>query len=159
MDLQAAYRKTAKGEEEIATRSYRLASRLRSVLVMADGKILGGELLRRAAMLGDGEALLATLLEGGFVEATGNAAAASAAPAPAAFGDAHKAAARFAAHYLLEALGPASDMIGARIESCRDAATLRGLLESAREAVRAGAGRKRAEDFWAALQARLPGLE
>ncbi len=151
MNLQAVFRKTPKGDEEIATRACRLSARLRSVLIMVDGKCLGGELLKRASVLGDGEALVGALLEGGFIEA-----AATTVKAPVAFGDAHREAVRFASRYLLDALGPASDAMGARIEACRDPIELASLLESVREAIRVGVGKNRADDFWSGVTARLP---
>jgi hypothetical protein len=46
------YDKTAKGREEIATRKYQLATRLRTLLVMVDGHKPEEELLRNVAGLG-----------------------------------------------------------------------------------------------------------
>lgn len=46
------YDKTAKGREEIATRRYQLAPRLRTLLVMVDGHRPEDELLRNVAGLG-----------------------------------------------------------------------------------------------------------
>ncbi|MBA5685456.1 hypothetical protein [Rugamonas apoptosis] len=46
------YDKTAKGREEIATRCYQLAPRLRTLLVMVDGHRPDDELLRNVAGLG-----------------------------------------------------------------------------------------------------------
>lgn len=46
------YDKTAKGREEIATRRYQLAPRLRTLLVMVDGHRPDDELLRNVAGLG-----------------------------------------------------------------------------------------------------------
>lgn len=46
------YDKTAKGREEIATRRYQLAPRLRTLLVMVDGRRPEDELLRNVAGLG-----------------------------------------------------------------------------------------------------------
>ena len=69
MNLQAVFRKTVKGDEEVATRACHLSARLRSVLIMVDGKSIGAELLKRASVLGDGEALVGALLDGGFIEA------------------------------------------------------------------------------------------
>jgi hypothetical protein len=149
--LQAVFRKTPKGDEEIATRACHLSARLRSVLIMVDGKIVGAELLKRASVLGDGPALVGALVDGGFIEA-----AATTVHAPAAFGAAHRETVRFASHFLLEVLGPASDAMGARIEACRDPAALASLLESFRETIRVSAGKKQAEDFWSGVTARLP---
>jgi hypothetical protein len=105
---------------------------------MADGKTSAADIEKRAAFLGDPEALLGALISGGFVETVG-----SAAPK--------------ASRYLFDVLGPASDMIGARVEACRDPAQLISLLEQCREAIQVGAGRKKAEEFWSGVNARLAG--
>jgi hypothetical protein len=152
MDPQAAYRKTQKGEQEVATRACRLSARMRSVLIMVDGRILGAELLRRAAALGEGGALLGALIEDGFIE-TAQPAAQQATQAPA-FGAAHQDLVRYASRFLLESLGPASDAMGVRIEACRDAGELAVMLDECREMIRVGAGRRKAEEFWAGVTAR-----
>jgi hypothetical protein len=61
------YDKTAKGKEEIATRKYRLAPRLRALLVLIDGRRTEEELLRNVAGLGLGASALAELVEHGHV--------------------------------------------------------------------------------------------
>lgn len=63
----AVYDKTAKGREEIATRVYRLAPRLRTLLVMVDGKHPMGDLLANVAGLGLNETSVTDLLEEGFI--------------------------------------------------------------------------------------------
>jgi hypothetical protein len=154
MTLPAAYKKTPKGEEEIATRGHRLSARERSVLVMADGKTSGLDLAKRAAALGDPDVLLGALIEGGFIEPIGQV---TPSEPVAAFGAVHREASRFAARYLLEALGPASDILSERVETCRDPMALIVLFERCREAIQAGAGKKKAEEFWAGLTGRLFG--
>ncbi|MES2160417.1 MAG: hypothetical protein V4476_04610 [Pseudomonadota bacterium] len=61
------YDKTAKGRDEIATRKYQLAPRLRSLLVLIDGRRTEEELLRNVAGLGLTIAALDELLEGGLI--------------------------------------------------------------------------------------------
>ncbi|WP_332856185.1 hypothetical protein [Duganella sp. S19_KUP01_CR8] len=61
------YDKTAKGRDEIATRKYQLAPRLRSLLVLIDGRRSEEELLRNVAGLGLTIAALNELLEGEFI--------------------------------------------------------------------------------------------
>lgn len=162
MDLQSAYRKTAKGEQEIATRASGLSARVRSVLIMVDGRISGADLLKRAGALGEGGALVGTLIEGGFIEpiATAAGAPASGSATTAAgrteFVPAHLDTIRFASRFLVEALGPAFDELGGRIEACRDPAKLMHLLEGVRDVIGSNAGRKKAEAFWAGVTARLP---
>ena len=60
------FEKTDKGREEITTRKYQLASRLRSLLVMVDGKQTTSELLTKVAQLGLDEQSIAELLEKEF---------------------------------------------------------------------------------------------
>ncbi len=60
--------KTDKGREEIVTRKYRLASRLRSLLVLIDGKKDNTELLSKVAGLGLDMQSLVELAEGEFIE-------------------------------------------------------------------------------------------
>ena len=61
------YDKTAKGREEIATRCHQLAPRLRTLLVMVDGRRPEEELLRNVAGLGLSAASVAELLEQGYI--------------------------------------------------------------------------------------------
>lgn len=61
------YDKTAKGREEIATRKHQLAPRLRTLLVLIDGRKTEEELLRNVAGLGLTSDALNTLLEGEFI--------------------------------------------------------------------------------------------
>ena len=56
------YEKSEKGREEITTRKYQLASKLRTLLVMVDGIQTADSLLKRVAPLGLTEANLSELL-------------------------------------------------------------------------------------------------
>src|SRR6476661_51991 len=78
MDLH--FDKTAKGREEIATRRYQLAPRLRTLLVMIDGKQKAGELLKKVAAIGIDEQCVQELIDGGFITAPGLEAETSATP-------------------------------------------------------------------------------
>jgi hypothetical protein len=60
--------KTAKGREEIATRQHRLASRLRILLLLIDGKHSTEDLLPKVAGIGLTEAGIGELLDQGFIE-------------------------------------------------------------------------------------------
>jgi hypothetical protein len=66
MDI-AIYDKTDKGRDEIATRQHRLAPRLRTLLVMIDGRRSDGALLAGLAPLGLGADDLATLLAQDYI--------------------------------------------------------------------------------------------
>ncbi|MYM70192.1 hypothetical protein GTP45_25795 [Pseudoduganella sp. FT55W] len=61
------YDKTNKGREEIATRKYQLASRLRALLVLVDGHRTEDELLRNVAGLGLTESALQELLAEDYI--------------------------------------------------------------------------------------------
>ncbi|MGO4380233.1 hypothetical protein [Pseudoduganella sp. RAF53_2] len=64
----AIYDKTVKGREEIASRCHHLAPRMRSLLVMIDGRHAIDELLPKVSGLGLSEANVQTLLDEGFIE-------------------------------------------------------------------------------------------
>jgi hypothetical protein len=66
MDLNAVYKKTQKGLEEMAQRTV-LGMRERTLLVMVDGKTAAADLLARAQHMPDPPALLAKLIDGGFI--------------------------------------------------------------------------------------------
>src|SRR5438093_2367746 len=64
--MASVYRKTEKGLAEIETRAHRLAPRLRSALIMVDGKRNDDEL--RKLILNDPDGALKSLLDEGYVE-------------------------------------------------------------------------------------------
>jgi hypothetical protein len=72
------------------------------------------------------------------------------------FSTAHAEAVKFASHFIVEALGPAYDELGGRIEACRDPIKLATLLEGVRDVIEGNAGKKKAEAFWSGVSARLP---
>ena len=61
--------KSDKGREEIATRKYHLASRLRTLLVLMDGKHTAADLLQKVSGLGLNVQSIDELLENGFIHA------------------------------------------------------------------------------------------
>ena len=66
--MPTVYRKTTKGAAEIATRANHLAPRLRSALIVVDGKRSSAELVK--LIPGSGEEALLTLLKAGYIEPT-----------------------------------------------------------------------------------------
>ena len=60
--------KTSAGREEITTRKQHLATRLRTLLLLVDGKRNTAELMASVAGLGLDEKALIQLLEGGFIQ-------------------------------------------------------------------------------------------
>ncbi|GAB4179841.1 MAG: hypothetical protein OHK0026_13360 [Rhodocyclaceae bacterium] len=77
MDARAIYRKTDKGRDEMARRSYGLPARVRSLLILVDGRRSLRELIEQGRHFGDAEGFLRQLVEGGFVEPVPQSAAAS----------------------------------------------------------------------------------
>ncbi len=59
--------KTDKGREEVATRKYRLPSKIRSLLVMIDGNTPMENLLKKAMAIGLDEKSFTELMSGQFV--------------------------------------------------------------------------------------------
>lgn len=85
MELQQVYIKTAKGQEEIQKRVYRLPTALRRLLIMVDGRSTAAEMIERLKSMGDIAPALAELEAGGFIASASlyqQSAPANAAPAP-----------------------------------------------------------------------------
>ncbi len=160
MDLNAVYRKTQKGQEEMARRTV-LGMRERTLLVMVDGKTSATDLLARAQHMPDPGGLLARLIDGGFIEP--EKAAPAAAPAALPSGPtpqeqrAMQEAMRFAEHFLDQVLGPEADMLSEAIDRCRTLPELRARLEKTRDAIEGMGKKRKSEEFWAAAQALLEG--
>lgn len=68
MDNSAIFDKSDKGREEIITRKHKLAPRLRSLLVLVDGKKTAGELLLQLAGMGLDQSSLDQLFDQQFIE-------------------------------------------------------------------------------------------
>lgn len=145
------YRKTAKGLSEIETRANRLPPRLRSALIVVDGKRNLAEL--RPLILQPDETL-AALAEQGFIEAIREAAPPppppAAAPAPAAsaghasdFEQTRRAAVRA----LNDLLGPAAESLAIKMEKARNLGELTPLLTQGAQTVANMRGRSTAEAF------------
>ena len=164
MDLNAVYKKTQKGLEEMAQRTV-LGMRERTLLVMVDGKTVAADLLARAQHMPDPPALLAKLIDGGFIApdavASAPAAAAAAAAATAAASQSDqiivKQLKHYSEHFLDQVLGPDADMLSEAIDRCKTLPELRARLEKTREAVEGMGKRRKAEEFWLHVQALLEG--
>jgi len=157
--MSTVYRKTAKGQEEIATRVHRLQPRLRQALILVDGRRSDEDYAR---MLPQADEVLRALADGGFVEAAEVVAttppraaptmpaAATAVPAPVApappppFGDALK---REIVRSLNDQLGPMAEALAIKVERARSADELRPVLEQAQRALRDMRGSAAARAF------------
>lgn len=158
------FRKTAKGISEIETRANRLPPRLRSTLILVDGKRDSADL--KLLISQQAEETLQALLDQGFIEAVGETvrAAPPAAPLVAAAPAAAYAVAtpdfvllrRDAVRALNDALGPAAESLAIRMEKSRDLAELRLMLGQATKLVAGARGQAAAEAFSARFPSAAP---
>lgn len=153
MNQNVIFRKTAKGLEEIATRTHRLPARERSLLVQVDGKTSSAVLTAKGQALGDVAAYLDHLLAEGFIEPIEGSQPAPAAANPI---DQAREALHYACHFLVDTLGPHADALTLKLESCREFTDLMSAFEMCKNAVQSFAGPRRAQEFWSGLTARLP---
>lgn len=122
MDATALALKTEKGQQEIRTRAHGLSQKLRTLLIMVDGKSTVGQLLARFPGVSEIEANLKALVDQGFVQLAGSTAPAAApAPAPAAPAAAETQGQALSAltRMLIESLGPDADMVTGDLERAR----------------------------------------
>lgn len=157
------YHKSAKGTEAIATRQHGLGPKLRSMLIMIDGKRGFDELVRLSAMLGDTEELLGQLLDQGFIEPVAAAPAPTAhrttAPAPLAPAAAPislSEAQRFVSRRLTDLLGPNAEELCLKIEAARTVKDFQAAVARAEGILRQYKSAHTAEAFAADVQAHMP---
>jgi hypothetical protein len=159
----AIYQKTDKGVQSLATRDPVLTPKLRSMLIMVDGKRGVDELGKLAAALGEPEQLLAQLLALRMVEAVASAtppasesAGLSSAPAPLAAVPLSEAK-RFAVRRLTDLLGPTAEDLCLRVESARTAADFKVVVKRAEAVLREFGGSDMAASFARDMQSHRPG--
>ncbi len=135
MDRNAVLVKTGKGAEEVKSRTFGLAARLRSVLIMVDGNSTVADYLTRFGAIPDIEGSLQQLLDQGFVEARAGIAAAPPAPSAASAPPAPQGAGAAAAaeplpatqkeavielsRIMIDSMGPDADAFTGRLERAR----------------------------------------
>ena len=157
------YRKSGKGAEAIASRLHGLPPRLRSLLIVVDGKKDGQDLLKFAANLGDANAMVADLIEGGFIEpvpgtetlvanapeagSTPPQTAVTAAPAAAPTGIPLPQAKRLAVRLLVDLMGPMADDACIGIESAKNPEQFMSAVKKAHGLVQAFRGEDAASKF------------
>lgn len=166
MDKNTVFSKTDAGRDALASRPPALGPRLRSLLIMVDGKRRVEEFNQ---MLGDDGAvgLLEQLLQQGWIEgpraATPAAGAAplaaeagSTLPPPMAgtlpFPEARKGVVRF----INDQLGPMGESLALKVEGCRNAADLQVLLPRIRDGLRNFKGAGAVQQFDQHWAGRLP---
>ena len=157
--MGTVYRKTEKGQAEIATRQNNLALKLRSALIMVDGKRTDDELMRMIAA--PAEETLQTLLSEGYIEVIGVTAARSPAARPAADEGPstlppapHKpveTVRQQAVRFMSEQLGPLGDNLAVKMEKAKSWEDLHPLLVMAHRYIADNRGGATADAFKAAF--------
>jgi hypothetical protein len=157
-NMSTVYRKSDKGQVEIETRALRLAPRLRTALILVDGRRNDAEL---STLIGsEAPAILQTLLDQGFVDVASVAAdppsrtapavpATATAPSPASGTDtkAFEKRRREAVRHLIEQIGPMADTVAIRMEKSSDWGELRSALQVAQQVLRNTRGAGAATDY------------
>lgn len=151
MDLRAIYVKTAKGQEELATRVFKLPTRVRNLLVMVDGTVTGQQIVETTAVLGNSAEFFALLVEEGFIAAA--APAAGSAQSNPETNAPHKDIVRSVSRLVTDILGPAGDSLTVRLEKSRSLEEFAQLVEQCREVIENSVGKKKADQFLAAVVA------
>jgi hypothetical protein len=167
MDSTDVYIKTTDGQDEIATRARQLPARLRSLLIMVDGKRSVGEVLAHNPAPAEAQANLAALLDAGLIGLVSKpkpagppaTAAPHAAVAPAPRSLAPNATLpgvkKFICTTLQETLGPDADLFTRRVEEAPSLTALLVEAEKIREILRGMGSGKKADLFWEKLNAML----
>jgi hypothetical protein len=161
--MATIFRKTDKGHAEIETRAHRLPPRLRSALILVDGKRSSDEL--RGLILQQADETLAALNEQGFIEVAAVAVPAAAAARPAA-----QAAPtpldprrefdllrRQLAREFTDLTGPPGEAVALRIEKTADRQALLALLPTVGDCIAATRGPQAGSEFRQRFAARIEG--
>ena len=174
MDPRAIYRKSTKGLEEIAERKYKLLPRLRSVLILVDGKRTFEDLTKLSATMGDPFELLSQLQIDGFIETdappeshlatlpgalAGVSAETASAPLAANPAEAPRSlqdARRYAVRHLTDLMGPNAEMLCIKIESAKGLTDFITAVVRAQDVLRNMRGAPAAEKFAQEMAARTP---
>lgn len=155
--MATIFRKTDKGQAEIETRAHRLPPRLRSALILVDGRRSSDEL--RTMILQQSDETLAALLEQGFIDKVSVAPAPAPAPARAPersappslpAGDRGPDFTQLRRQLVREfndLTGPTGEVLAIRLEKAVDRNALSGLLPAAGEFVASVRGATKATEF------------
>ena len=146
--MATVYRKTEKGQREIETRAHRLLPRLRSALILVDGRKTDAELT--GLILAEPAATLASLLADGFIEVLAERPAERKAGAPRSSpggGPPVETLRRDAVRELNHQIGPIAEALALKIERATTLAELQPLLTQAVQMLRSLRGGASADAF------------
>ena len=136
MNLQAVLQKTEKGVDEIKTHAQGLEPRLRTLLIVVNGKTTGADLIKQFERVGNMLPMLERLLAEGFVREVQAAASVD-----------FKEVRRQLSHALTDAMGPAGDAIALQLEGCKSMDALRAFVEERRPSLEGALGPRIAKFF------------
>ena len=166
MELNKVYIKTAKAQEEIQNRTYKLSANLRRLLIMVDGRSTAADMTGRLTMLGDVMAGLVELETGGFIATL---APRVPAPAPAATPEPVSQPAQPAFNLdpakhviqsaLLSAIGPAAEYWIECVEATATPDQLRIEFDAIRELLPRLLSPSQAEQAWRQMEPVMLSLE
>ncbi|WP_066158792.1 hypothetical protein [Hydrogenophaga pseudoflava] len=184
MDKNTLLVKTDKGRDAMARRAPELGPRLRSMLILVDGKRNVAELDKLGAGLGGGAALLEQLLEHGWIAphdpngqplstapladsppapvaapALSTASSSTAAAAPAATVSPTLPfldARRLVVRFINDVAGPMGELTAIKVESCKTAPELQAQLPRVREALQNYRGAATVQRFDQEIVPQLP---
>ena len=149
MDKTDIFIKSAKGEQEIATRVNKLPIKHRSVLIMIDGITSEQALLAKISGMFDGKTIVSDLETHGFIErkAASKSALQSTDAAAAKVQPLNTSAKQYMIDYMYKVLGPEADTFVGRIEKCKTNSDLAGMIDPCRDTIRGLGKQNKAEEF------------
>jgi hypothetical protein len=154
------YQKSAKGSQAIATRDHALSPKLRSLLILVDGKRSFEDLVKLSGPLGDTDQLLAQLHEQGYIEPAAQAAPAAPVSAPAPLQGSGVVplaeAKRYIVRRLTDLLGPTADSFCMKIEAAKNAHDFMVVVKDAEILVRDMKGTQTASNFHQEVESHRP---
>ena len=136
MNLQAVLQKTETGVAEIKTHGQGLEPRLRTLLIVVNGKTTGADLVRQFERVGNVQPMLERLIADGFVR-----------EAPVTASLDFKEVRLQLSHALTDAMGPAGDAIALQLEGCKSIDALRAFVEKKRPELEGALGPRIAKFF------------
>ena len=136
MNLQAVLQKTEKGVAEIKTHGHGLEPRLRTLLIVVNGKTTGADLIKQFERVGNVQPMLERLIAEGFVR-----------EAPATVSVDFREVRLQLSHALTDAMGPAGDAIALQLEGCKSMDALRAFVEKKRPELEGALGPRIAKFF------------
>ena len=147
MDKTDIFIKSAKGEQEIATRVNKLPIKHRSVLIMIDGTTSEQALLAKISGMFDGKTIVSDLETHGFIERKAPKPAFQSKDAAAKVQPLNTGAKQYMIDYMYKVLGPEADTFVGRIEKCKTNSDLAGMIDSCRDTIRGLGKQTKAEEF------------